>query len=351
MSWTFNPPPGWPRPAEGWQPPPGWAPDPSWPPAPPGWQFWVPTQAPPAQPAAPAPVRTVHEAPTAVTTQPVNPYRAGPAGPPYQAGSAPIWSPAGPPAAVPAARRPWHRRGWAVGAAALVVLLSGCLAGTTVALLTDPDQPAAAPSGPTAPPTPAATGPAGSGGLAPGQERTGEGAAIVALDLPTGGVHTVTLSFTGTDYFEATLVDGGGGLVGFLGSGSGDYTGTHLLGEGMATTGDPAAAVDIVAADGGSWAVLVQDLADAPAWPFQTEGTGNVVLRIDPGAVGDPIPVTGTHAGVSNFIVWAYSEVDFGDRLLFNEIGAFSGASQELLTSEAFVLAIQADGEWTLQSG
>jgi hypothetical protein len=37
----FNPPPGWPRPADGWVPPAGWTPDPSWPPAPPDWQFWV----------------------------------------------------------------------------------------------------------------------------------------------------------------------------------------------------------------------------------------------------------------------------------------------------------------------
>ncbi|HEX6342021.1 DUF4041 domain-containing protein [Umezawaea sp.] len=38
----FRPPPGWPRPPQGWVPPPGWAPDPSWPPAPAGWQFWGP---------------------------------------------------------------------------------------------------------------------------------------------------------------------------------------------------------------------------------------------------------------------------------------------------------------------
>jgi len=37
----FNPPPGWPRPPQGWEPPPGWEPSPTWPPAPAGWQFWV----------------------------------------------------------------------------------------------------------------------------------------------------------------------------------------------------------------------------------------------------------------------------------------------------------------------
>jgi hypothetical protein len=38
---TFNPPPGWPQPPDGWVPPKGWTPDPNWPPPPPGWQLWL----------------------------------------------------------------------------------------------------------------------------------------------------------------------------------------------------------------------------------------------------------------------------------------------------------------------
>lgn len=41
MTMRFNPPPNWPRPAEGWSPPPGWRPDPAWGPVPHGWQLWV----------------------------------------------------------------------------------------------------------------------------------------------------------------------------------------------------------------------------------------------------------------------------------------------------------------------
>jgi hypothetical protein len=40
--WTFNPPPYWPRPPEGWTPPDGWQPDPAWGPTPPGWKLWLP---------------------------------------------------------------------------------------------------------------------------------------------------------------------------------------------------------------------------------------------------------------------------------------------------------------------
>lgn len=42
-AFTFNVPPGWAVPGDGWSPPQGWKPDPSWPPAPTGWVFWVPT--------------------------------------------------------------------------------------------------------------------------------------------------------------------------------------------------------------------------------------------------------------------------------------------------------------------
>ena len=40
----FNPPPGWPKPPEGWRPPAGWTPDPSWPAPPDGWQLWLPAK-------------------------------------------------------------------------------------------------------------------------------------------------------------------------------------------------------------------------------------------------------------------------------------------------------------------
>lgn len=40
----FNPPPGWPKPPEGWTPPNGWKPDPTWPTAPPDWQLWIPDE-------------------------------------------------------------------------------------------------------------------------------------------------------------------------------------------------------------------------------------------------------------------------------------------------------------------
>lgn len=43
---VFNPPPGWPKPPEGWTPPNGWKPDPAWPDPPLGWQLWIPDETP-----------------------------------------------------------------------------------------------------------------------------------------------------------------------------------------------------------------------------------------------------------------------------------------------------------------
>ena len=40
---VFNPPPGWPKPPDGWVPPKGWSPDPAWPDPPLGWQLWITT--------------------------------------------------------------------------------------------------------------------------------------------------------------------------------------------------------------------------------------------------------------------------------------------------------------------
>ena len=38
----FNPPPGWPKPPDGWVPPDDWKPDPNWPSPPADWELWLP---------------------------------------------------------------------------------------------------------------------------------------------------------------------------------------------------------------------------------------------------------------------------------------------------------------------
>jgi hypothetical protein len=237
----------------------------------------------------------------------------------------------------------------------LVVLLVGCLGGSAVALVTDsdddplpptPPQPTA--GGPTATESPdEPDNPGGSGGLRVGEERDGEGPTIIPLDLSGADHHTLSLSYSGEGFFSARLVDADGEYVESLGSGSDGYTGIFPADVGV-LFGDPAA-VDITDSGEGTWTVGLADLNDSPLWPEQTEGEGDVVLRIDPDALDGPTTITGSHDGESNFIVWAYSGAeDIRSPLLFNEIGEFSGESTEELSADQIVLHVQADGAWTV---
>ncbi|WP_419930305.1 DUF4041 domain-containing protein [Candidatus Poriferisocius sp.] len=62
---VFNPPPGWPKPPEGWTPPSGWKPDPSWPPPPPGWDLWISSDAESDATSQHPPTATARESPAA----------------------------------------------------------------------------------------------------------------------------------------------------------------------------------------------------------------------------------------------------------------------------------------------
>lgn len=163
MSWTFNPPPGWPPQPAGWVPPPGWQPDPSWPPAPAGWQFWVPAGTPPPvnPPAIVSPVTPTAQLPT----EPAVPYRPGTA-PLPAAGAIPPYS--APPATATTPGRPWFGRWWVLaGLVALLLIGSAAGYGGTRAALdlaadTDPaasTDPPGADEGPGAAPSPEPTEP------------------------------------------------------------------------------------------------------------------------------------------------------------------------------------------------
>jgi hypothetical protein len=227
------------------------------------------------------------------------------------------------------------------------VLLVGCVIGGLGAVLTDSDQPAASDAGPGAPPPPPAApsepadpAPPGPEGLGPGEERTGSGPAIVALDLPPGGLHTVTLSHSGEGVFSTRLLDTAGEFSRGLAIGSGDFTGTYPV--ELRAFGEPGA-VDITDADG-TWTILIEPLADAPLWPEQTSGSGADVLRVDPDADASQVAVT--HNGVANVFMWGHVEGDYED-LMVNEIGEWSGEAD--LRPDTFVLEIDADGEWTVE--
>jgi hypothetical protein len=236
----------------------------------------------------------------------------------------------------------------------LVVLLVGCLGGSAIALVTDSDEQAlppgptpATPGGPTPTESPDEPDNPGGSGLRAGDERSGEGPTIIPLDFSGADHHTLALSYSGEGFFSARLVDADGEYVESLGYGSDGYSGVFPADVGV-FFGDPAA-VDITDAGEGTWTVALADLNEAPVWPEQTEGEGDVVFRIDPDALDGPTTITGTHDGESNFIIWAYSGADdVPSPLLINEIGEFSGESTEELSADQIVLHVQGDGAWTV---
>ncbi|QSB13345.1 hypothetical protein JQS43_17155 [Natronosporangium hydrolyticum] len=400
MSWKFNPPPGWPQQPEGWQPPPGWTPDPSWPAAPAGWQFWVPASADAGdQPAATVPGAATPAGGTTPAQQPFQasvPQQSGPPGSPYQQQSSPpqqqVPQQQGPPyqtapqqgapqqgvpyqgaapyqtgppgspysgaGSAPAADKPWHHRWWVFGAAASALLLAGCVAGSGIAMIThsedgetttNPGPPTSAPTDgpgdPTGEPEPPSD-PGGSG-LSAGETRTGEGPTIVSLNLDPDSLHAITVTYPGDGMFTAKLIDDSGEQVGgALAISFGAHSGTYLVELGH--FGGSPTAVDIEDSEG-EWELELHNLDDVPAWPSETTGEGDSVLRIDWDALDEGVGMAGEHDGSSNFIVVGHQANDQGYNLLFNEIGVFSGESQESLVREAVALEIVADGEWVIE--
>lgn len=254
----------------------------------------------------------------------------------------------GVPAVNRALERAWHQRWWAVTGVLLSVLLTGCVLGGALAVVTvsgdgnadgaaaKPD-PGGAPGG--AAPSPRSPGRDVPDGLGPGAERTGVGPAIVPLALPPDGLHIVTLTHSGDGAFHARLLDQNGEFSRSLSTASGDFTGTYPM--ELRAFGAPGS-VDIV--DGGTWTVRIDELAQAPQWPEQTSGTHPVVLLVDQDAGVSGVTVS--HQGESNVFVWGHVENEYED-LMVNEIGEWSGELD--LRPGTFALEIDASGPWSIE--
>lgn len=99
-----------------------------------------------------------------------------------------------------------------------------------------------------------------------------------------------------------------------------------------------------VSADG-AWTVEIKRPTNLEArQPGEFSGSGPqvIVLELPQGRVN----VTGSHSGRGNFAVWMYGA---SSDLLFNEIGDFEGRQSFSATrAGSYVLAIDADGPWTI---
>jgi Ca2+-binding RTX toxin-like protein len=84
-----------------------------------------------------------------------------------------------------------------------------------------------------------------------------------------------------------------------------------------------------------------------PAQPVSFSGSGDQVFDVTLTA-GYAVVGTATYTGSSNFIVWLYGDTG-DDKLLFNEIGNYSGQRAEMVDAGGhYRLAVQGTGQWRI---
>lgn len=173
----------------------------------------------------------------------------------------------------------------------------------------------------------------------------GHGSRVVSVRVPAGGPLVITASHNGSANFIIHMV--GNGTTEYLVNEIGPWVGQAVFPE--AKPGRYRIAVE---ADG-SWGLVVTRPIPGPsakAVPATFSGRGSRVIQIR--ALEDLQPVvTAKHRGEANFVVWVigYGTLN-GQILAFNEIGNFQGQTLiDDMPGGSYLLAIQADGPWTVR--
>jgi hypothetical protein len=164
---------------------------------------------------------------------------------------------------------------------------------------------------------------------------SGTGDDVRSLTVPNDARAILDISYVGSSNFIVWSYDGSGPIdltVNEIGS----YSGRRPI--NFPDGGGPVRQLEITAE--GSWTIEVLPVSRAST---QLSGNGDNVVRVIP--TGSARPVTFTHNGSSNFIVWSYSATNRLD-LEVNTIGSYSGTV--LLDAWSEFLEIQADGAWTI---
>ncbi|RNE66829.1 TM2 domain-containing protein [Cryobacterium tepidiphilum] len=164
---------------------------------------------------------------------------------------------------------------------------------------------------------------------------TGTGDNIVSLPAgATAGI--VTATHTGSSNFSMSILDASNASTGeLLVNTIGDYSGTTIYGINAFGEGKT---IQITA--DGAWKLNIAPISSAPA--LASSGAGDAVYLYD----GDAAKLAASHDGDGNFVVMEETGEAFSMGLLVNEIGAYSGTVP--LSAGPSVIAVQADGNWTL---
>lgn len=251
-----------------------------------------------------------------------------------------------------APKKPVWKRPWFWVAAILILILIPVLAGeepvqqaesptpaTTEEPTTEPEPTEAPTEEPeeTEPPEPAFTAPKPI-------VLNGNGSKVETIRLAANSPVVLTASHSGSANFVVELV--GQGTNELLVNEIGSYQGQVAVDE--IRSGRYRVPVD---ADG-TWTLRIEQPVPKPGDKNvigKFSGRGSKVIALQSDSDLQPI-ITGQHRGQENFIV---ELVGFGTLegsvLLFNEIGNFSGEALEDVPGGDFLLAVQADGNWTIR--
>ena len=172
------------------------------------------------------------------------------------------------------------------------------------------------------------------------QSFSGTGSEVVILEPFGEDVFFATVTHSGSSNIALWSVDENGQDIDLLVNDIGNYAGQVAFN----FREDPAAIR--VEADG-EWTIDLVHLSEAPRWDGEApyEAKGDSIVIVD-GVADGLTPVALTHAGESNFAIWAWGESH--PDLIVNDIGAYDGTT--LLPDGSLVLQVNADGTWTIST-
>jgi hypothetical protein len=172
----------------------------------------------------------------------------------------------------------------------------------------------------------------------------GSGSRVVAIRLARSSPLVATASYRGESNFIVHLV---GPTTVYLFNEIGTYSGQ------LADTDVKAGTYRVAVEAEGSWSIAFAQPTpprNAKVLPGTVSGHGDRVIAVRTLRNLHPI-VTGTHTGQANFIVdlIGYGRMT-GRANLFNEIGRYHGQTlMDSLPRGTYLLAVQADGSWTIR--
>ncbi|WP_017578816.1 hypothetical protein [Nocardiopsis valliformis] len=171
-------------------------------------------------------------------------------------------------------------------------------------------------------------------------EFSGTGDTVVEVEFHDDA-RIARFSHNGSSNFAVWALDSEGGNSDLLVNEIGSYDGSVLYNGGPR---EEMAALEISA--DGAWEISLEPLSAATSWGDSDDeftGSGDDVVQLEWTPEG-LTTLDMAHDGSSNFAIWGYT--DTSRDLLANEIGSYDG--QTTLTAGTLILAVTADGTWTL---